>query len=359
MIAALIALVATVPTMPAPPGDGLGLAPQPVAVTPTIAPPPAPAAPAPGMEQGPGPGTRRPVLPPPWSRFFIGAVVSLLAAEAALRRRRGDVGPVPPPNVDVVLVSGHGTSPTGNFEDLVAQMGLHPGQVHVFDWGTALPGFGYRAASQWADVDQAAAAVAALVSSVERPGRFVYLIGHSKGGAALAHLIAHWDRHPEDRPGRVVGAALLDPPISAGWGGLAQSLGLVVGWVPDDGGYDPKRPIAWGLLGYEDTRVRLGERSGIEVVAIRNPDALVTNFRDEPDGLRIYDLDDRGPHPLLSWPNPAARIIEAHNSVLRHPAVALCLVGELWRAGGCVWTGGPPRPPGPVIWGRHGLAELL
>ena len=45
-----------------------------------------------------------------------------------------------------------------------------------------------------------------------------------------------------------------------------------------------------------------GEKSGVEVVIVRNPDAGFTNFRDRPDGVRVYDLDDGGGGMLESLP---------------------------------------------------------
>ena len=81
----------------------------------------------------------------------------------------------------------------------------------------------------------------------------------------------------------------------------------------------------------------------MEVVAIRNPDAVFTNFWDNPEGLRVYDLVDDGDWSALAyWPVPplvVARTYEAHSSVLEHWAVVECIKAEVDRAGSCEWKG--------------------
>ena len=126
--------------------------------------------------------------------------------------------------------------------------------------------------------------------------------------------------------------------------------------MADNGKFDP---IRCGWLSCRDVRVDLGDASGVEVIAIRNPDALVTNFTDEPDGLRVYDIDDGGSHPLDRPWDPAAvlaRIEQAHGSVLHSDVVAECISAEASLPGSCVWpsrvsnTSGGGRPDGgPLI----------
>ena len=122
-----------------------------------------------------------------------------------------------------------------------------------------------------------------------------------------------------------------------------------VGPIPDDGGYDPVH-CSFLFLGCEDRRAHLGERSGVEVMVIRNPRAAITSFGDVPPGLRVYDADDGGRGPLGQLVrNPLAlpgRIADAHESVLRDPRVAACIVAEAGGSGACDLPrrGVPPLP---------------
>jgi hypothetical protein len=145
----------------------------------------------------------------------------------------------------------------------------------------------------------------------------------------------------------VVGATILDPPISRGPLGLLQSLGWLHGDTADDGLFDPVR---CGWSGCRDLRDGLGERSGVEVVIVRNPDAVFTNFRDRPDGVRVYDLDDGGGSMLGRFPSLAGmwkRMGEAHESVLHDDTVADCIAAEARRTGSCVW---PTPERGVSLW---------
>jgi hypothetical protein len=155
-----------------------------------------------------------------------------------------------------------------------------------------------------------------------------------------------------------VGAALLDPAIASGGLGWLQRAGGPIDQVPDNGGFDPWRCDA---LGCRDIRDHLGEPSGIEVVAIRNPDAVVTNFIDRPKGLRVHDLvDDGAPSALSLWWNPVAalkRVFVAHGSVLWHPAVASCISAEIIDVGSCAWKGNRRTPA--VLWGRGNGRSLV
>ncbi len=272
---------------------------------------------------------------------FGGAIVavSAVAAAATTARRRESSRAHPPPNVDVVFVSGHGSRPGGTFGDLIGSIGLAPGQVHEFDWLLAAPEAGtFHDASEEARVGPAADALEGYLAGVSRPGRGIYVVGHSKGGATVAEMVARWDRHPERRVPGVFGAALLDPPMSTGWLGAAQSAGVLYGPMPDDGGYSPMRRRMFGLGRSEDTRAFLGRASSVETMVIRNPDAFFTNFRGHPQGLRVYDLDDGGEHVFATLgDDPIARVGEAHSSVLHHPQVADCILAELHAPGECEW----------------------
>ena len=306
------------------PGDGLGLSP---------AEPEAP--------------TRGPVRIPlaPAGGAGIGAVV---IAGAALSRRRqgGSTGAGDGPLY--VYVPGHGGDPDG-FDDLAGRIGLDPGDVRVFDYSWAWPSSDPIEASRRAPTSDAADALSSYVAALGSDGRSVYLVGHSKGGAVITEVISRWDEHPSMGVDAVVGATILDPPISRGPLGLLQSLGWLHGDTADDGLFDPVR---CGWSGCRDLREGLGERSGVEVVVVRNPDAALTNFRDLPDRLRVYDLDDGGGSMFERFPNLIGmwqRMGEAHNSVLHSDTVAACIAAEARTTGSCIW----PRPKSiRTVWGR-------
>lgn len=136
---------------------------------------------------------------------------------------------------------------------------------------------------------------------------------------------------------------------------MLQRLGYLVGEAADNGGFDPYR---CSLLRCRDVRAHLGRRTGVPVVAIRNPKAVLTNFRDLPTGLRVYDLPDPGPAAFSDLTNPLgwlARMSEAHNAPLHSDEVARCLLAEASQPGSCDMprAGASPvprtvsvRPPG-------------
>lgn len=232
------------------------------------------------------------------------------------------------------------------FSDLAGRIGVDTDDVRVFDYRWAHPAADRIDASRWAPTDDAADALGAYLAAQGEHHRRIYVVGHSKGGAVIAELVARWDENPSLAPPAVTGAALLDPPIAAGFLGQLQSFGRLIGDVPDDGNYDP---IKCSWLRCTDTRVDLGHNAGVEVIAIRNPDAEVTNFRDNPEGLRVFDLIDDGRSPAARWLPDIfgflARVGEAHSSVLHHDAVAECIAAEAKLSGSCRWTGDGGSPP--------------
>lgn len=328
MLAAGIALLALVVPTTVPdlsPADGLGLEPAPVA-----RPGSTPSAPA---------GTA-----PPWRMPAGFATVGVIAVggAATVRRRR--------PEPTYILVHGDGGA-AEDFDRLLFRMGVTEDQTISFDYRSAHPGESSTHASRHASTTEAAAALDRLVRRTAATDGVVYTIHHSRGGAVGVEMIAAMDegRRPPIEGYR--GAALLDPAIGRGRLGFLQRLGGFLGVLPDNGGFDPIRCTD----GCRDIREHLGRASGVEVVAIRNPDALVTNFVDEPLGLRTYDLiDDGGPSALSRWWNPLwtfGRIWSAHGSVLEHRSVADCVRAESLEPGSCRWTGHRrPRP----MWGRGG-----
>ena len=302
-------------------GPGLGLAPG-------DAPPPA---------ESPIPGTPTPPLP----SWPSGAVALGMAAAAAVLAARGSgvaLGLRPPPETLVVFLPGHSQGLADEvFADFVAEMGLDPGAARYFDYRWVTGDVDAQRASEMAPVARSAAALNAYVAGVAHGGRPVWLVGFSKGGNVIAELVAAWDRG-QTPPADVVGAMLLDPPMASGIHGKLQSVGTVMGMLPDDGGYDP---VDCSLLVFwcRDARAHLGEASGVEVVVVRNPRAGVTSFGDHPPGLRILQAPDAGPGPWEQlWRDPFGwfrRITQAHESVLTDPAVARCLVEEMWHPGDC------------------------
>ncbi|MEN8113129.1 MAG: hypothetical protein ABFS21_01975 [Actinomycetota bacterium] len=291
---------------------------------------------------------------PPVGGAGIGAVA--VAGSVLVRRRRagggtGVVGPL------FVYVPGHGGDPAG-FDDLAGRIGITPGDIRVFDYRWAWPDGDPVEASRWAPTGDAADALGAYLAALGAEGRPIYLVGHSKGGAVITEMVSRWDDYPTIAVGSVVGATILDPPIAAGPLGLLQSIGWLHGDTADDGRFDPVR---CGWSGCSDVRDGLGERAGVEVVIVRNPDAGFTNFHGEPDGVRVYDLDDGGGSLLLRFPDPLAmlkRMSEAHNSVLHSDVVADCIAAESRSVGTCEW----PEPRRVTLtWGRgsSGTGPLL
>lgn len=288
----------------------------------------------------------------------IAAVVALLAAVA---RRDDELSPaaglgLEPADPIVVFVPGHG-QPHGSaaFDDLVEMMDLDEGSVRHFDYRWVEGSVDHARASETVPIDDAASALNSYLAGVAAQDEEIYLVGFSKGGTTVAELIADWDDGRWGPSDAVVGAALLDPPMASGLHGWFQSVGRRVGWVPDDGGYDPVH-CRFLTFWCDDRRAHLGDAAGVDVVVIRNPRAAITSFGDVPPGLRVYDAPDDGPGPLAQLlRNPFAlpgRVSRAHEAVLADRTVADCLVGEIRRPGSCglTPTGAPPplpslRPP--------------
>ena len=326
---------AAVPDAPASevlvPGHGLGLAQTPPARSTVVLPA--------------GGATPSPV--PPGLPVGVGGVIGIGIGGAALtrlRRRRSHSEPT------YVLVHGDGGAP-GDFDHLMALMGVPVDATVRFDYRSVASGASSTEASRHASATNAAAALDALIRSVAAGGGPVYSIHHSKGGAVGVEMIAALDAGDREPIPGYRGAALLDPAIATGDLGRLQRLGGPIAQIPDNGGFDPVRCDPTGC---RDIRERLGEASNVEVIAVRNPDAIVTNFRDDPIGLRVYDLvDDGSPSAWSSWWRPAAflgRIFEAHSSVLTHRAVASCVKAESTLTGSCDWTGHRRIPR--IWWGR-------
>lgn len=285
-----------------------------------------------------------PVAPPTRTGSPLAFFAMAGAALAVLTRRSDPVpgealGLRPPPEVRVVFIPGHGDRHAVSvYRRLVELMGLDPGSVRYFDYRWVTGHDEHALAARLSSVDAAAWSLNSYLAGVAAEGHPIYLVGFSKGGAALAHLISWWDEGRVGPASAVRGAALLDPPIASGLHGRLQSLGRFWGGIPDDGGYDPMHCSLAGLF-CRDRRAHLGEVSGVEVVVVRNPNSRIANFGDAPSGLRIVDAADGGPGPLeQALRNPAAlpgRIAEAHRGPLRDPRVARCIVEEMWDPGAC------------------------
>ncbi|HEX9856102.1 MAG TPA: hypothetical protein VGC47_12380 [Acidimicrobiia bacterium] len=334
------------------PSDALGLAPlPPIAVDPPRSLPPIAVDPWRGFPRQVSPAAAAPLrrrIPSPSPAGPAGmAALAMLAvaagsARGGRRSRSGDAGRAAfPADVVLVFVPGFGSERTGTFAPLVARLGVPPNQYVEFDWRLAAGGVSHPIAASGASVAEGADALEAMLGSLATEGKRVYLVGHSKGGAAIAELVARWDRAPHLRVRDVVGSALLDPPLDVGLLGALQSLGLPFVVVPNDGGYDPQ---ACTVTRCGDARVDLGVASSVEVLVIRNPDAAVTSFVDVPDGLRVHDLErDGGTHAFVGGRSLAGmleRIQEAHTAPIGHPATAACILEELRELRSCRWTAG-------------------
>ena len=281
-----------------------------------------------------------------------GAAVVLAGAAAAAavlsRKNPGAaLGLRPPEDAVIVFVPGHGQGQgEAAFAGLVDLMGLDPDDARFFDYRLVTGESDPVAASEHASIDDAARGLNAFLAALAAEGRPLYLVGFSKGGATIAKLVAAWDEGAFGPADAVEGAFLLDPPISAGTQGWLQSLGTMVGSIPDDGGYDP---VSCDFLWWDchDERDHLGEASGVEVLVVRNPKAGITSFGDHPDGLRVVDAPDEGRGFWdQMWHNPfgvPGRVAEAHESVLGDRAVARCLVAEMHSPGACLLE--PAGPP--------------
>jgi len=297
------------------PGDGIGLAPNPIVL------------PAGGATGSVPPPTRAPF---PASLPFLAGAGAALAASVAYRRRRNEE-PL------VVVVHGDGGSPD-SFDYLMTTMGVPPDRVVAFDYSDVDGGTSSTQSSHSVPTAAAADHLDALLRELSQENANIYTVHHSRGGAVGAELIADLDDGTRPPIDGYRGAALLDPAIASGPHGWLQSIGGlgVLGFLPDDGGFNPVRCDEDGC---RDVRAHLGEAAGIEVVAIRNTDAVLPNFFDRPEGLRVFDLEDFLPSAalLLSFGPLAAlaRVAQAHNSVLKSSAVAACLQAEIEEPGSC------------------------
>jgi hypothetical protein len=253
--------------------------------------------------------------------------------------------------VTLVFVSGYGSDIDGTFEHLQELMGADPANVVQFNWEwTALAS--HAEATRQAEVDDAAHSLEAFIGGLARSTDKVYLVGHSKGAVAITQMLVWWDAYPARVQPVVVGAALLDPPIADGPLGILQGIGHYFG-IPSDGKFDPVQCLVDGC---RDRREHLGHGAGVSVVVVRNLDASVTSFHDEPVGLRVFDLDDgRGPATdrIFGAGNVIDRISEAHSSPLHSSVVADCIVAESWRLGSCVWPVPAALPPRPQEYRRR------
>ncbi len=308
------------------PGDALGLSVREVVPSPVALP-------------GASPPSFPPVLP---LGTAGGLTVAALGLTVARRRREREAM--------FVLVHGHGGS-ASDFDGLMHAMGVPPERTVAFDYRSAHPASSSTAASRVAPTDEAAAELDELIRRVARDHGTVYSIHHSRGGAVGVEMIAAIDAGDRPPIEGYRGAALLDPAIGSGDLGRLQRLGGWFGPIPDNGGFDPRRCDATGC---RDIRANLGTAAGVEVIAIRNPDAMITNFLDDPPGLRTYDLiDDGKPIAVAHWWNPLGilrRVFEAHGSVLSHWAVADCISAEVAAAASCSWKGHRRLPR--IWWGR-------
>lgn len=329
------------------PADGLGL--EPTTVTPSPVLLPAGGIPATAPSDGPSPGRppfRAPVIP---SGAALGGAA--LALSAVARHRRRDDEPL------YVVVHGHGGS-AGDFDRLLASMGVPAGRVRAFDYRTVARADSSADASRRVSTAGAASSLDALIRALAVRHDNIYTIHHSRGGAVGVEMIAALDAGERQAIPAYRGAALLDPAIATGAMGWLQRLGGPIPAIPDNGGFDPSR---CSVDSCHDVRSGLGEESGVKVVAIRNPDAVVTNFTDRPSRLRTLDLvDDGEPTALASWwslPAFVARVFEAHGSVLHHAAVSDCVLAESTTAGPCAWKGHRRLPK--VWWGRGRTTNLV
>lgn len=299
----------------------------------------------------PGPSSEDPAAPEPGSDSDLDTALlalGVLLAGLASAAPGAALGLRPPPGHLVVFVPGHGQPHARQaFADMVKTMGLGEGDARYFEYGWVTGDADPVRASQRAPVGPAAGALNAYLGGLAAEGRPIWLVGFSKGGAVIAETIAAWDDGAYGPSQAVRGATLLDPPLARGVHGLLQSAGRLQGWLPDDGGYDPVE-CAFVLLGCRDRRRFLGDAAGVEVLVVRNPKAGITSFSDRPDGLRVLDAPDLGPgFWQQALANPLAlpgRVVAAHHSVLSDPAVARCVVTEMWAPGSCAF-GGAPSPP--------------
>jgi hypothetical protein len=313
----LLAVPAGAPAEPVAPGDGLVLSSTPVVPAPIRL-----------------PQTPRPVQPSGFGAA-VGVTAVAGAAVVAQARRRRDDEPF------YVVVHGNGGS-AGDFDVLLKRLDVPSDRVAAFDYLTVGGGTSSTEASRKASTERAAEALDELIRKLSIDHSNIYSIHHSRGGAVGVSMIGALDDGTRPPIDGYVGAALLDPAIGSGWLGRLQRIGGLSTFLPDNGGFSAERCTDGEC---RDVREHLGSVSGVEVIAIRNLDAEVTNFRDRPEGLRVYDLTHDGGvparflvpvSPLLAF----TRIWHAHASVLEHEAVADCIEAEVAEQGTCVWNRG-------------------
>ena len=298
------------------PRAGLGLSPRPIVSAPLRLPAP-----------------KRPRAPEGLG-LAVGLTAVVGAAVSLVRKKRDD-------EPFYVIVHGNGGS-DDDFDMLLEKIGIPSDRVVGFDYSNGDPHVSSTEASKRVSTQDAAAALDALIRALAIDHSNIYSIHHSRGGAVGVSMIAALDDGRAAPIDGYVGAALLEPAIDGGLIGLLQRFGRFTTLLPDNGGFDPIMCIDGGC---RDVRQNLGRRAGVEVIAVRNQDAIVTNFRDNPDGLRILDLTNDGGVSAVWWlplsPLMAAwRITRAHASVLKHDAVANCISAEVALAGSCVWRNG-------------------
>jgi pimeloyl-ACP methyl ester carboxylesterase len=322
VIGLLLAVPVGAPVEPTVPGDGLVLAPTPVVRSPIRLP-------EPGGSSVPG--------------GFGGAVgIAVISGGATFlqSRKKRDDGAL------YVLVHGNGGS-SSDFDLLVERLGVTSDRVVAFDYRDVGGGRTSTEASRTASTERSAEALDQLIRGLSVDHNNIYSIHHSKGGAVGVSMIGALDDGSRPTIDGYKGAALLDPAIAGGWLGRLQRLGGVSSLLPDNGGFSVER-CTDGVC--RDVRENLGNASDVEVIAIRNPDAEVTNFKDRPDGLRVFDLVHDGGvparflmplSPLLSF----NRVWDAHSSVLNHEAVSDCITQEVSEPGSCVWNEGRRTAP--------------
>ncbi len=297
------------------PGDGIGLAPNPI-VRSSIG------------STAPGQPPSRPLFP--MSIPLAVGTVAALGASVVFKRRRND-DPL------VVVVHGDGGSPE-SFRYLTTAMGIPTSRVVAFDYSAVDGGESSTESSHRVSTVDAADHLDAMLRELSRDNANIYTVHHSRGGAVGAELIADLDEGSRQPIDGYRGAALLDPAIAAGAHGLLQSLGgfWPFGMIPDDGGFNPVRCTDDGC---RDIRAHLGESADVEVVAIRNTDAVLPNFWGRPEGLRVFELRDFLPSAaLLVNINPMLallRMSHAHTSVLKSGVVADCVRAEIDEPGSC------------------------
>jgi len=338
LVAGLFLLApADAPADPVAPGDGLVLSPTPIMRSPV---------------RLPGSGTSAPPI-------GLGGVVGVTAvaggAVIARARRKRDDEPF------FVVVHGNGGS-SDDFDMLLENLGASRDRVTAFDYSVVGSGSTSTEASRTASTERAAEALDRLIRELSADHSNIYSLHHSRGGAVGVSMIGSLDDGSRPPIDGYQGAALLDPAIGGGWLGGLQRIGGMSAWLPDNGGFEVERCTDGSC---RDVRENLGNASGVEVIAIRNPDAEITNFRDNPAGMRVYDLIHDGGVPAsfllpLSPLLSAFRVWQAHGSVLESEAVADCIAAEVAEAGSCVWNDGKRDRPAwrPSRGGSGGLTMV-